>query len=411
MASTLIKSTGLATTGTLVQGLARFGYTILVGRLLGAETLGQVSGLIALSVFVSLFWPTATGVAASRFLAGPDGSAQSAVPILVREFLVSLPFLAIGTFFAAWMIVPDAAVAITTVALMVSFSSYAFSRGAALGQSRFLRVAIVDTVTSILTIALLLAVVLSQVSWLLLLPLTTGYAIFAMLCWPRGGRPSRTPDREITRFIFFNSLAQLAAGGSLQLVMIIARIYDTPTNSGLFAAAFSLATPASMLALSVNQVLIPHYSRQIIASPELHHRSNRRITLWGIAGFAVLFTLLAALSPVLIGLFYGPRFAGATPYMQWLLLGVAAYSVSMVPAASLIARGRDRRYAAAAALGFLATAVIAISLGSTYGAWAAVAAYDIGTLLSASAIVAMGLGRPIRHAGGLGRNSPGKLSK
>jgi O-antigen/teichoic acid export membrane protein len=396
VASKLIKSAGLATVGTLVQGLARFGYTIVVGRALGAETLGQVSGLIALSVFVSLFWPTGAGVAASRFLprdaSGQAGEAAS-LPFLVREFLLSVPFLAAGTVIGALLVVPDVAAALSAAALAIAFSAYAFTRGAALGQARFLRIAVTDAATSALSIALLLAVVLGDLSWATLLPLATGYAVFAWVCWPRGGRPTLLADREITKFIFFNSLAQLATGGALQVAMVAAKVYDTPANAGLFAAAFSLATPASMLALSINQVLIPHIARLHTVDHEDSHRSNRRMTLLATAGFGIIFAVLIALAPLLLELFYGPSFVAAAPFMQWLLAGVYVYSVSLVPAASLIATGRDRRYAAAAAIGFSITVVTIVSFGSLLGAWAAVIGYVSGTLVSAALVIAMGMRR------------------
>ncbi|TFC90416.1 MULTISPECIES: oligosaccharide flippase family protein [Cryobacterium] len=394
MASKLMKNAGLATVGTLVQGLSRFAYTIMVGRAFGAETLGQVSGLIALSVFVSLFWPTGAGVAASRFvprdaatLAGDDSS----LPYIVREFLISVPFLAVGTFVAALVIVPDAVTALAAATLALAFSAYAFTRGAALGQVRFLRIAVADAGTSALSIALLLGVVVAGFPPMILLPLVLGYAIFAWACWPVGGRPTRRSNDEITRFIFFNSLAQLATGGALQVAMVAARVYDTPVEAGLFAAAFSLATPTSMLALSLNQVLVPHFARLHQDGHEQIHRVSQRLTLFGVVGFGILFTGLIVLAPVLLKLFYGQEFVPATPHMRWLLGGVFAYSVSLVPAAALVAMGRERRYAAAAATGFCATVVIILIGGITLGVWAAVVGYVVGAFCSGALILAMGL--------------------
>ena len=413
MASLLIKNTGLATAGTLAQGLARFGYTILVGRVLGAETLGQVSGLIALSVFVSLFWPTGAGVAASRFLPNDANVAgdHSSVQFLVREFLISTPLLAVGTGAAALLIVPDPVTALGAAALALAFSAYAFVRGAALGQSRFRRIAIADGVTSALAILLLLAVLLLSLPWATLLPLALGYAVFAWVCWPRGGTPGRQSNREIRTFIFFNSLAQLATGGALQLAMVAAKVYDTPSQAGLFAAAFSLATPASMLALSVNQVLVPHIVRKDSTDPVQSRRVTWHRTLLAAVGFGVLFAGLILLAPTLLDLFFGATFLPAAPFMQWLLVGVYVYSVSLIPAATLIATGRDRRYAAAAAMGLgISVAVILIS-GTSLGAWAAVVGYVSGTAVSATFIIAMGLRRTPRLSPNALATQPGKLAK
>jgi O-antigen/teichoic acid export membrane protein len=407
-----MKNAGLATVGTLVQGLSRFGYTIVVGRAFGAETLGQVSGLIALSVFVSLFWPTAAGVAASRFIPrdmSTPASDHSSLPFLVREFLYSVPFLAVGTFVVALAIVPNPVAALSAMALAIAFSAYAFTRGAALGQVRFLRIAVADAVTSALSIALLLGVVIAGFPSVILLPLAIGYAVFAWVCWPVGGRPTRQTNREISKFIFFNSLAQLATGGALQVAMVAARVYDEPVAAGLFAAAFSLATPTSMLALSINQVLIPHFARLYNHHPDQTHRTNQRMTLFAAIGFGALFAGLIVLSPILLQIFYGHDFVAATPYMQWLLGGVYAYSVSLVPAAALIATGRDRRYAAAAAMGLGTTAVIILAYGVSLGAWAAVIGYVFGTFFSATVIIVMGLRRPGQPAGFVGESRPDRI--
>jgi len=198
----------------------------------------------------------------------------------------------------------------------------------------------------------------------------------------------------IRKFVFFNSLAQLATGGALQVTMLAARLYDTPTNAGLFAAAFSLATPASMLALSANQVLIPHFARLHENDRAEAQRFHQRVLVLSTAGFAVIFAILIVLSPVLIDVFYGPKFSGATPYMQWLLCGVFAYSVSLVPAASLVAGGRDRRYTIFSAIGFLVTVGIAVGLGATLGAWAAVIGYVAGSTVSAVLILVAGSRQP-----------------
>lgn len=407
-----MKNAGLATIGTLVQGLCRFAYTIVVGRAFGAETLGQVSGLIALSVFVSLFWPTGAGVAASRFIprdAATPTRDDPSLPYIVREFLVSVPFLAVGTFVVALVIVPNPVTALSAVALAVAFSAYAFTRGAALGQVRFLRIAVADAATSALSIALLLGVVFAGFPPIILLPLAFGYAVFAWVCWPVGGRPTRRSNHEITKFIFFNSLAQLAAGGSLQIAMVAARVYDTPVAAGLFAAAFSLATPASMLALSINQVLIPYFARLHQDDPEQTHLMNRRLTLFAAGGFGILFAGLIALAPFLLQLFYGQEFVPATPYMQWLLGGVFAYSVSLVPAAALIATGRDRRYAAAAGAGLCTTVVIILVGGTSLGVWAAVFGYVAGTFFSAALIIGMGLRRPSDQAPAVSESRPDRI--
>ena len=67
--SSVASAAVFSTWGIGVQGLARLGYTVLIGRAFGTETLGHASALMSLSIFVALLWPTAAGNTASRFVA------------------------------------------------------------------------------------------------------------------------------------------------------------------------------------------------------------------------------------------------------------------------------------------------------------------------------------------------------
>ena len=44
----------LTVIAVFVQGLSRFGYSLLIGNILGTEKLGQVNQVIALGLFLSL---------------------------------------------------------------------------------------------------------------------------------------------------------------------------------------------------------------------------------------------------------------------------------------------------------------------------------------------------------------------
>ena len=53
-----------STVGVLAQGLSRFAYTAIVGRLLGASDLAAVNTAFSVAILLSLTWPTAAGNAA-----------------------------------------------------------------------------------------------------------------------------------------------------------------------------------------------------------------------------------------------------------------------------------------------------------------------------------------------------------
>lgn len=393
----LLKNGGLATLGVLVQGLARFVYTILVGRVLGAETLGQVSSLLALAVFVSLLWPTASGVAASRFIPRDVTGGLLGAPsvsVLNRYFYLSLPILAVVTFGLAVLITRSASAALAAVALMATYSGYMHSRGAALGSGKFVRIAIGDVVSSSASILLLALVLIGGWHWAVLLPLSLGYLVFSISNWPRGTKAAPASRGELRNFVAINSLAQIATGGLLQVAMLAAAISDNPYESGLFAAALSLATPAAMLGQSLNQVLIQHFAGLFAQGAADIRQSTVRMTLIVGAGLAAIFGTIALLAPVILRVLYGSDFVAASSYMLILLAGVYIFAVSLVPAATLIATGRDKQFTVASVAGFLVGVATMGTTASALGAWSAGLGYALGSATSAVLTLWWGLSNP-----------------
>ncbi|MCU1404566.1 MAG: hypothetical protein JWQ43_869, partial [Glaciihabitans sp.] len=311
----------LSTAGVLVQGLSRFAVTALIGRVMGPADLAHVSAWLSLALILSLLWPTGAGNAASHFLSGARARGESPVAaftVLLRSFWIScvvmvaigVPVAVIGLG-AAWY---DA---IAVAALIVTYSGYIFTRGVQVGLGRLLDTSIWDFISAIVTTGLLLAVLAAQASTLLLWPIAIGYAVFCarvLLTAHRGhGLPTdivvdpgvvepavvdsgvvdpaviapvtigpqasgpapvgisttkAAPSldaKEIWHVIRWNSLGVLASNGLIQFSMlfVFAVVPQTPAGllqAGLYAAAMSLATPASMLSQAITQVLLARFS-------------------------------------------------------------------------------------------------------------------------------------------------------
>ena len=69
-------------------------------------------------------------------------------------------------------------------------------------------------------------------------------------------------------FVLLAVVGTLASAGFLQLSNVLARAANSPHDAGLYAAALSLATPASLLSRSFGLVLFPSMS-------EAHGREDR----------------------------------------------------------------------------------------------------------------------------------------
>ncbi|HET8958062.1 MAG TPA: lipopolysaccharide biosynthesis protein, partial [Microcella sp.] len=202
----VVSKTAIVMIGLLAQGLARFFYTVVIGRLAGPEVLGQVNTVLSLAVYLSLFWPAALGVAGSRFIPsarrGGDRAADT-IHTLTRSFWLSLPVVAGAGVAIAWIITADTGVAVAAGILVATYSGYVFVRGVMLGRDQVVRVGVVDVVSSVAALGLLLAVIATGSTPLLLLPLSAGYLAFSIIGWPRVPRatgPRSARDPEIRSF-------------------------------------------------------------------------------------------------------------------------------------------------------------------------------------------------------------------
>jgi len=380
----------LSTVGMGVQGLARFLYTIFIGRIAGEEALADASALLSVSVWLALATPSALGVAASRFL--PSGEyAASAARQLNRWFWISAPALALISVPVSIWLVKDVVTAVACAALVFTYNAYVYTRGAMMGEDRILRATLADTISSIIAVSALALVLFAGWNWALLLPLAIGYGTFALLTRPRT-EPSQVPDHDrrlFFRFVRDSVIGGLAVGGLLPTTMIFVRAFDTPLNAGLFAAALSLATPANMIAQAVNQVLVPHFARMANDASALM-RSQLRMFLASTALFAVTFGVLAVFAPLILSLVYGANYHDGAAAMQALLGIVFLISATSSPAAYLVANGRQRDYAMIWLAALIVGSLMMLLLSPALGAQGALIGYGIGGGGGAVAIIVWG---------------------
>lgn len=409
--SSLIRQAVLSTVGVAVQGLARFGYSVLIARFVGAEQLALVNTLISLSIILSLLWPTAAGNAAGAFLVRALRRGHAPQHLLARLWrstaIALVPICLLGVVVVLTAVDATAADALALAALVVAWSAYILTRGIRMGLGQVGAAALWDVVTAFGTLALLGAVLATGADALLLWPLILGYLAFAVAAIPAmrrtasGGTSDTTTQwSEVIHLIGWNSAGLLATNGLIQFSMVFAYATSTPREAGMFAAAIALATPASMLAQAVSQVLIPRFSHWL--DDDL--RAARRHYLGVMAAMGgvlmVAFGAVAFLAPWLVPFLYGPGYDGAVPLLQLLLAGSFLFSVGLLASSFLITSWRTVAATWASVAGSLAgIAVMAVSTGALGGAVAASVGVLAGTSVTAVAAVAISLRTPVRPAG------------
>ena len=144
---------------------------------------------------------------------------------------------------------------------------------------------------------------------------------------------------EVDRFVRLTLVNSLATSGLLQLSMVVARIED-PVGAGAFAAALSLATPASLVSRSLSLVLFPSLSAAYGRGDHAGLRAQvdtatRSLSVISVATFGPLMII----SPALIAFFYRRGdYSEAAVLLVPLLLAVLVLNVVIGATNSLLTR-------------------------------------------------------------------------
>ena len=388
----LLFHAAVATLGVLVQGVVRFVYTTWIGNT--SDVISEVSAVLSLAVYFSLFWPAGAGVASTRFIPGAalGGPALGGVMrLLKRSFwlasaagaAVSYP---IGLYFTG-----SHASAAASALLVLTYGAYTFTRGTLLGHARANRAAAFDVVAAAVSFGVLLAVTSGGAHWALLLPLSAGYAVFAVLAWPREtGAPLPAAERrEVLSYTGYAIFGLVAAGGLLPAVMLFVQTFDVKAKADLFAAALTLATPANMLAQSLNQVLVQYFSGKPRGQAAETRRQAVVLFFLSVVGFAAIFGLMIVLAPWLMDLVFPGRYEGGTATLQLLLAVVAVSSLTSVPGAYLMATGRQRAFSVASFCATMAGIVTMALLSPAHGLGGAIAGFAVGACAAAASVAVL----------------------
>ena len=382
----------VATLGVLVQGAVRFVYTTWIGNT--SDVISEVSAVLSLAVYFSLFWPTGAGIAAMRFipaasLGGP--SAGGVLRLLRKSFWVASAAAALVSYPISYYFTGDAAAAAASTFLVVSYGAYSFTRGTLLGHAQATRASLLDLVSAAVSFGVLLAVTTSGAHWLLLLPLGVGYTIYGVLAWPRetAQRLSADEHRQVLGYTGYAIFGLIAAGGLLPAVMLFVQSFDVKAKADLFAAALTLATPANMLAQSLNQVLVQYFSGR---SQETARETRRQaLGFFGLSvvGFTAIFGGLIALAPWLMEVVFPGRYEGGVATLQVLLAVVAVSSLTAVPGAYMMATGRHRTYSIASFCATVSGIAAMAVFAPVWGLEGAIAGFAVGAVASAGSVAAL----------------------
>ncbi|HVL84625.1 MAG TPA: hypothetical protein VM367_10145 [Pseudonocardia sp.] len=401
----------LSTVGLLAQGFLRFAAAFLVGRIAGGAELGVLASAIATATILSLLWPTTTGSAASKFLAGARGAADraevSATAAHLRRRTVETTTLLASVSVPVWLLLDGGswAGAASVAALTVAYSGYSFTRGVQFGVGQVPRAIGWDVTSVALGLAALAALLLAGVRGpALVLSLVLAYAAYTVAGWPYGvaGRPARQRRRELDGFVALGVIGSLASTGFLQLSQIAARLVGGDAAAGQYAAALYLATPASMLAASLSLVLLPSLAETWGRGDErgFHAQTDRAMRAFSVLVVGI-FGSIVLCSRALVELVWGAEFSRAADLLPVLVAAVLATNLGVVSVNALTSRSRRgmRLTMSASLVGMTVGVTVWLVAGTRMGIDAIALGYLCGTVVIAAAVV-VAAWRSGRHAWG-----------
>lgn len=383
----------LTVVGVLGQGLARFAYSVLIGRFLGVQALGNYGLILAVSSILILLWPSASGNAAGKYIALSRGRSdlQDARDVERHVGLGALwGCLALGTVGATLAVLvlgvqPHDAVWV--LVLTLAMGGYTAARGIRVGYGQFGASALWDVLTAAIAISLLVLVIATGAEALVVVPLAIGYLVFAAAVWPVRRRPRIDKQRrkEILRFTLWSSLSLVAAGGLLQLSIVLTQQWASAVDLGLYSAAIQLATPAAMLSGALLTAVGPRIVGRFAVGDQsgMQHQLNSLMQLT-VGGFLPIFALAIFWSPTLVTLVYGAEFRDAALPLMILFAGVAATSFNAANARLVGTETRGIVQLALINLGALLLGVsIILALGPSLGLVGTAAGFTAGSLVAA----------------------------
>lgn len=393
----LVYKTGLSLVTIAASGLVRLVFSVLVGHLFGAPLLGHVNVIISAAVFGTLLCSPGLGQAVAREMAirglrPGDAAGRS----LLRGATAAHHALCLAVAVLAGLLVPADGWQqhVLAMALTFGYGCYTYYKAVLYGVDLVRRYAALELGWDGLFLAALIAVAVTGSQPWVLAPMVLLYLGFsagahrsvlhprrpagemapgastaveaAAAPEPHGG--FAVPWRALAAFAAVTAVGTASSAGFLQLSQLFAARAGSGHDSGLFAAAMTLVTPAYLLPRAISLVLFPAMARAAGRADTARVRSHLTIGTHALAA-AMLpgFVLAGCLAATLLGGIYGSGFAGGGAtfaVMAW----ATWVSIASVPAVNALSSDTGRGYlipAGASVLGFCVGLVLWLAAGTS----------------------------------------------
>ncbi|WP_213450172.1 lipopolysaccharide biosynthesis protein [Rhizomonospora bruguierae] len=393
----IVRSGLLSMAALAALGVTRLLHGVLVSHATDRETYGLVGTLIAVTTIASLLLPAGVASAASRYIPFHHGRADPAAArgadrVLARAGLAGGALLALGAAAGATAAFHLGAVdAAQVAALCFAFCVYSVQKAILYGYGlvpAYTRLELAGSAVSLLATA----AVVAAGSRLYLLPLATGYALFAAGGWwalrpaRRGQRrpPALAERRDIAAYVGLACLGTFCSMGFLQGTQLLAQRFTAPAEVAYFAAAVTLVAPAYFLPRALGLVLFPAMARAHGAGDLADVRRQADLSTRALLALpAPAFAAALVLAPQVLSVYGGAGYAEGAPVLR-LILAATYLAVVAVPAVNALSSGEHVRIPVLCAVaGCLTGLGVVAALGGPLGARGVALGYLAGTVVTA----------------------------
>lgn len=167
-------------------------------------------------------------------------------------------------------------------------------------------------------------------------------------------RPSLPLTKELLRYGLQSHLGTLASSLNVSLDQLLISVFMAPAKLGLYVVAVTLTAPISLVGASVAMVALPYVAA--LKDPTIRATAARRLASLTLVMSMLCAIPLIAIAPLLIQIFFGSAYLGATGVARILIVATVALSSGRALSAILKAVGRPFD----AGLGDIAAAVTTI---------------------------------------------------